>query len=294
MKNNYFKGYLTALITPFKNQKLDEASLEKLINWQISQNIQGLVLCGTTAESPTLSDEERKTIIDLALQCNSKKIPIVVGTGTNSTQSTIQKTLYAQDKGADAALIIVPYYNKPTQEGLYQHYKAIHDATKIPIILYSAPGRTITDFSFDTLLKLSKLERIIGIKDASGDLVRPLKSSLFIDSSFLYFTGNDDTALPYFVQGGQGCISVTSNVAPQHCLALYEAFKNKDIDKACKLNKELQPLNEALFVETNPGPVKYAVSLLGLCAHEVRGPLALVQEATQQKIKNALKQLKLI
>lgn len=284
-----FEGYITALVTPFdSNNKLDEKSYQQLIEAQLAAGINGIVTCGTTGEAPTLSDAEYERVIATAVKTAGKKIPVIAGTGTNSTQTTIECTQLAQKLGADAALIAAPYYNKPTQEGLYQHYKAVHDATNIPIMLYNVPGRSVVDIGVDTIARLAKLPRIVGIKECSGDVNRVVRTRAVTRPDFCQMTGDDPMMLPFLIQGGMGCISVTSNVAPKLCVDLYKAWKTKDIATLSALNDRLLPLHDAMFCETNPGPAKYAVSLLGLCGEALRLPLAPVSAANKEKIRAAV------
>jgi 4-hydroxy-tetrahydrodipicolinate synthase len=284
-----FSGSITALITPFKDGNIDESAYEKLINWQIEQGTNGLVPCGTTGESPTLSEDEQLRLIEIAVKTANGSVHVIAGTGSNDTKKTISMTQKAADLGIDAALVVTPYYNKPTQNGLYHHYKAIHDETDVPIIIYSIPGRCNVDMSLDTMAKLAYLPRIIGVKDATGDLARPARTAQKIGNDFCMLSGEDPTTLAFLVQGGHGCISVTSNIAPKLCADLQTAWHRGDIEQAQSINQRLTDLNEALFLETNPIPVKYAASLLGLCSATTRSPLWEPNDNTKQRIKTALK-----
>lgn len=290
-----FSGYLTALITPFASGKVDFVSFEKFVAWQCAQNIHGLVPCGTTGESPTLSTDETEQLIRLCINtrnASGKKIPVIAGTGSNDTLRAIELTKIAETVGADAALIVTPYYNKPTQDGLYAHYKMIHDETNIPIILYNVPGRTAVDMSLDTIIRLSELPRIVGLKDAVNDLSRVTILKNAVKSNFSLLCGEDGLAAGYLAQGGNGCISVTSNVMPSLCAALYNAWINNDKDSFQSLQNLLAPLHKALFVETSPAPVKYAVSSLGFGTHEMRLPLLPATTATSTMLDEILEKIK--
>ncbi|HVJ40892.1 MAG TPA: 4-hydroxy-tetrahydrodipicolinate synthase [Dongiaceae bacterium] len=284
-----FKGSITALITPFRNGNLDEAGFQKFVEWQIKSGIDGVVPVGTTGESPTLSHEEHKRVVELCIETVAKRVPVIAGTGSNSTAEAIDLTLHAQKAGADAALVIVPYYNKPTQEGQYQHFKAVHDATDIPIIIYNVPGRTVANMSVETMARLSKLPRIVGVKDATADLARPALQRLASGTAFRQLSGEDATALPFLIQGGHGCISVTSNVAPALTAQLQAAWRQGDLKTAMTINERLTPLHEAMFCETSPGPVKYAAELLGLASGELRLPMVEISDASKAKVQAALK-----
>ncbi len=289
-----FFGSIPAVITPFINQKVDYISLEKIVNHLISNDSNGLVPCGTTGESPTLSHEEHKKIIEETIKINDRRVPIIAGTGSNNTEEAIDFTRHAESVGADAALIVTPYYNKPTQQGLYTHFKVIADSVKIPIIIYNIPGRSIVDMSIDTMIKLSQINNIIGVKDATNDLFRPLLTAAKMKNEFCYLSGEDGTALAFLAQGGHGCISVTANIAPKLCSEMQLAWREKDITKAQKLNIQLAKLHNSLFLESSPGPVKYAASLLGLCSSETRLPLVEINEITKENVSNSLRSLSLI
>ena len=289
-----FKGSIPALITPFKNNEVDYESLSKIVNWSIDEGSHGLVPCGTTGESPTLNHNEHKKVVEECIRIVDKRVPVIAGTGSNSTDEAIDFTLHAEKHGADAALIVTPYYNKPTQEGLYLHYSKISEVTKIPIIIYNIPGRSIVDMTVDTMAELSKIKNIIGVKDATNDLMRPLISAKNIKKEFCYLSGEDGTAVAYLAQGGHGCISVTANVAPKICSEIQNAWMNHDIKLVQKLNLKLVKLHQALFIESSPGPVKYAASLLKLCDSNTRLPLAPIKESTQTKVKEAMKDSGLI
>src|SRR5210317_71255 len=292
-----FKGSNVALITPFKNNRLDEESYIKLIHFQIDNGTSGLVPAGTTGESPTLSHEEHQKVIDLCIKESNGKIPVIAGTGSNSTAEAISLTKHAEKAGADGALIVTPYYNKPTQEGLYQHYKSINDECGIPIIIYNIPGRSVIDMSVDTMARLYELKNIVGVKDATGNLERIDQQLKKMGKDFIQLTGNDDNALEFNNRGGVGAISVTANIAPKLCSEFQKFSKlNDDNSKneAKKIDALLQPLHYSLFIESNPSPVKYAAKLLGLCEDDVRLPLVKVTENTKEIVKKALHSANLI
>ena len=292
-----FKGSNVALVTPFKNNKLDEETYIKLIHFHIKNGTNGLVPAGTTGESPTLSHGEHEKVIELCVKESNGKLPVFAGTGSNSTEEAISLTTHAEKIGADGALIVTPYYNKPTQEGLYQHYKAINDKCGIPIIIYNIPGRSVIDMSVDTMAKLFELKNIIGVKDATGDLNRVNETSKKMGKDFIQLTGNDDNALEFNRRGGVGAISVTANIAPKLCSDFQKFSKSEsenEIKEAERLNEVLQPVHHAMFVESNPSPVKYAAKLLGLCDDNVRLPLVTVTDKTKDIVKKALQSSKLI
>jgi len=292
-----FKGSNVALVTPFKNSRLDDEAYIKLIHFHIKNGTNGLVPAGTTGESPTLSHDEHERVIELCVKESNGKLPVIAGTGSNSTAEAISLTTHAEKIGANGALIVTPYYNKPTQEGLYQHYKAINDKCGIPIIIYNIPGRSVIDMSIDTMARLFELKNIIGVKDATGDLDRVNKTIKKIGKDFIQLTGNDDNALEFNRRGGVGAISVTANIAPKLC-SEFQKFSVLDDEKSRseteKLNKILQPVHQSMFVESNPSPVKYAAKLLNLCNDDVRLPLVKVTDDTKKIIKEALKFAKLI
>ena len=289
-----FFGSIPALITPFKNQKVDYESLNKIINYLIENGSNGLVPCGTTGESPTLSNEEHKKIIEETIKINDNRVPIIAGTGSNNTAEAIDYTRHAESIGADAGLVVTPYYNKPTQEGLYSHFRSIASSVKFPIIIYNIPGRSVIDMSIKTMVELAKIDNIVGVKDATNDLFRPLLTAATMKDDFCYLSGEDGTALAFLAQGGHGCISVTANVAPNLCSSLHKAWRNKDIQKAQDINLKLAKLHEALFTESSPGPVKFAASIIGLCSSETRLPLVDIKESTKNIVTNCLKDLSLI
>ena len=292
-----FKGSNVALITPFKNNGLDEDAYIKLIHFHMDNGTSGLVPAGTTGESPTLSHEEHQRVIDLCIKESNGKIPVIAGTGSNSTEEAISLTSHAEKAGADGALIVTPYYNKPTQEGLYQHYKAINDKCGIPILIYNIPGRSVIDMSVDTMARLFELKNIVGVKDATGDLNRVDQQLSKMGDEFVQLTGNDDNALEFNRRGGVGSISVTANIAPKICsdFQKFSISKNEnDHNEAKKLDNILQTVHNAMFVESNPSPVKYAAKLMNLCDDAVRLPLVKVTEETKSIVKKALVSAKLI
>jgi len=293
-----FKGSNVALITPFKNNKLDEEAYVALIHHHLNNGTSGLVPAGTTGESPTLSHDEHQRVIELCVKESNGKIPIIAGTGSNSTSEAISLTKFAEKSGANGALVVTPYYNKPTQEGLYQHYKAINDNCSIPIIIYNIPSRSVVDMSIDTMARLYELKNIAGVKDATGDLNRASEERKKMGNDFILLTGEDGSALEFNLRGGDGCISVTANIAAKLCSEFQEASLSKNnnnlIIKAKEINKKLMPLHESLFIESNPSPVKYAASLLKLCSDDVRLPLVKVTEPTKKIIESAMSNAGLI
>ena len=288
-----FKGSNVALITPFKNNGLDEEAYIKLIHFHIDNGTNGLVPAGTTGESPTLSHEEHEKVIELCVKESSSKLPVFAGTGSNSTEEAISLTRHAEKIGANGALIVTPYYNKPTQEGLYQHYKKINDSVGIPIIIYNIPSRSVIDMSVETMSKLYELKNITGVKDATGDLNRVDQQLKAMGKDFIQLTGNDDNALEFNKRGGVGAIGVTANIAAKISSDFQKACEQKN-KEAETLDKLLQPLHSALFIESNPSPVKYAASLLGMCNPSVRLPLVEIREETKKKVSEALKVAKLL
>ncbi len=289
-----FFGSIPAVITPFKNNEVDYDSYFKIIENLINNHSNGLVPCGTTGESPTLSHDEHKKIIEETIKISDKRVPVIAGTGSNNTLEAIEFTNHAEKAGADAALVVTPYYNKPTQLGLYNHYKEIAKNTKLPIIIYNIPGRSIVDMSIETMVSLSKLENIVGVKDATNDLFRPLLTNKIMNSDFCYLSGEDGTALAYLAQGGHGCISVTANIAPKLCSEMHKAWRDGKVQEAQIINLSLAKLHYSLFLESSPGPVKYAASLLGLCLPETRLPLSEISENTKEQVKICLREIKLL
>ncbi len=284
-----FKGSLVALITPFQNGGVHESAFQELVSWQVGQGTQGLVPCGTTGKSPALHDNEHGRVIALCVEAANGKVPVIAGTGTNSTDHTIALTRQAKAAGADAALIVCPYYNKPTQEGLYQHFKAVHDAVDLPIVIYNIPGRSAVDMSNATMARLAKLPNVVGVKDATNDLARPLRMRVEIGGGFSLLSGEDATAVAYLAQGGDGCISVTANVAPGLLAEMHEAWQKGEVETVRRINERLIPLHDALFAETSPAPVKYAASLLGKCEPTVRQPLWKTMPETQERVARAMR-----
>ena len=292
-----FKGSNVALITPFKNNKLDVDNYIELIHFHIKNGTNGLVPAGTTGESPTLTHEEHEKVIELCIQEAKGKIPVIAGTGSNSTVEAISLTKHAEKVGADGALVVTPYYNKPTQEGLYQHYKAINDKCGIPIIIYNIPSRSVIDMTVETMTRLFELKNIIGVKDATGNLDRVNQQKEKMGNDFIQLTGEDGNVLEFNKRGGVGCISVTANIAPKLC-SDFQKFSfsknNNELKEAERINELLQPVHKSLFIESNPSPVKYAAKLLNLCSDDVRLPLVKVTNSTKEIIKEALQSAKLI
>jgi 4-hydroxy-tetrahydrodipicolinate synthase len=283
-----FVGSIVALITPFRNGFLDEDAYRALIEWHIEQGTDGIVPCGTTGESPTLNHEEHKNVVEVCVRAVAGRVPVIAGTGSNATDEAIDLTRHAKEAGADAALVVTPYYNKPVQEGLYQHYKAIHDSVDLPIIVYNIPARCVVDMSVETMTRLAKLPNIIGVKDATQDLARPIRTRVAIGPDFCQLSGEDGTALPFLAAGGHGCISVTANVAPALCAEVQRAWRDGDIATAQSLQERLMPLHSALFCETSPAPVKYAASLLGKCSSDVRLPLVEITDSSKEMVRQAM------
>ena len=290
-----FTGSYVALITPFQaDGKVDERAFQDLVAWQIAEGTQGLVPCGTTGESTTMSHAEHRRVVELCIEVAKGKAVVMAGTGSNSTTEAIELTLHAQKAGADAALVVVPYYNRPTQEGLYQHYKALHDATDLPLIIYNIPGRAGVDMSVETMARLARLPRIAGVKDATADLARPIRTTLAIPAPFWQLSGEDITALPYRAQGGHGCISVTANIAPRDLADMHRAWDAGDFATAARINERLAPVHDAMFCESSPGPVKYAASLLGRSAPGVRLPLVEISATSKTRVETAMRQAGLL
>lgn len=289
-----FKGIYTALITPFSNGKLDERAFQAFVEWQISEGVHGLVPCGTTGESPTLSHDEHNRVVDLCIEVAKGRVPVMAGTGSNSTEEAIMMTRHAKEAGADGALIVAPYYNKPAQEGIYQHYKAIHDAVEIPIVIYNIPGRSVINITDDTLARLLALPNIVGVKDATGDLARPYTLREKVKKPIALMSGEDMTAVAFNASGGVGCISVTSNIMPKRCAEVQNACLSGSYAQALKLHDEIVSLHNIMFCETSPGPVKFAASLMGKCKPDVRLPLVQPGENSKKQITEVLKNLHLI
>jgi 4-hydroxy-tetrahydrodipicolinate synthase len=283
-----FQGSFTALVTPFKNGGLDERAFRDLIDWQIAEGTDGLVPVGTTGESPTLSHDEHHLVVEWCVDQSRRRVPVIAGAGSNSTDEAISLSRHAERAGADAVLVVTPYYNKPTQEGLYRHYKAINDAIGIPIIIYNIPSRSVVDMSVETMKRLSELKNIKGVKDATGKIERVSLQRQAMGEGFIQLSGEDATALGFNAHGGHGCISVTANVAPRLCAELQDSCLAGDFGKALKIQDRLMPLHAALFYETNPAPAKYALSLLGKCADHCRLPLAPLSEPTKRAVREAM------
>lgn len=283
-----FHGSIVALLTPFKGGKVDEKAFQSFVEWQVAQGTHGLVPCGTTGESPTLSHEEHNRVVELCIEAAGGKVPVMAGTGSNSTDEAIALTRHAKQAGAQAALVVTPYYNKPSQEGLYQHFKAIHDAADLPIFIYNIPGRSVVDMSVATMARLAKLPNIVGVKDATADLSRPSRLLQEVGPDFVQLSGEDATALAFNAQGGVGCISVTANIAPALCSAMQTAWAKGDLKEAFRLRDVLSPVHDSMFVETSPAPVKFAASLLGLGSDEVRLPLVPATETARAAVRGAM------
>jgi 4-hydroxy-tetrahydrodipicolinate synthase len=283
-----FRGSIVALVTPFRNGSIDEPALQALVEWHVAQGTHGLVPVGTTGESPTLSHAEHKRVVEVVIEAVAGRLPVIAGTGSNSTAEAISLTRHAKQAGADAALIVTPYYNKPTQAGLFAHFKAIHDSVDLPIIIYNIPGRSVVDMSVETMAALARLPNIAGVKDATNDLTRPLSTAAACGEDFCLLSGEDGTILAFLAHGGQGCISVTANVAPHMCAEMHEAWQRGDAAGALAIHRRLMPLHRALFLETSPAPVKYAVARLGRCEPALRLPLVEPKEETRQAVEEAM------
>ncbi len=283
-----FQGSMPALVTPFKNGSVDVEALKKLVEWQIVSGSHGLVPVGTTGESPTLSHDEHEMVIEEVVKAAAGRVPVIAGAGSNNTDEGIRFMRHAKAVGADGALVVTPYYNKPTQEGLYQHFKAMHDAAELPIIIYNIPGRSVVDMSVETMARLAELPRIAGVKDATGDLARVPKQRLACGKDFVQLSGEDATALGYNAHGGVGCISVTANVAPKLCAEMQSATLKGDFATALEITDRLMPLHLAIFLEPGLAGAKYGLSLLGRCENEIRLPMTQVTEPTQKAIKDAM------
>jgi 4-hydroxy-tetrahydrodipicolinate synthase len=283
-----FAGSFTALVTPFKNGSLDEKTFRELVDWQIAEGTSGLVPVGTTGESPTLDHDEHGQVVEWCIDQAKGRVPVVAGAGSNSTAEAIEMARHAEQAGADAVLVVTPYYNKPTQEGLYQHFKAVNDAIGIPIIIYNIPPRSVIDMSVDTMARLFELKNIAGVKDATASMVRVSQQRQAMGPGFNQLSGEDATALGFMAHGGHGCISVTANVAPRLCAKFQSACLEGDFAAALGLQDKLMPLHNALFIETNPAPAKYALSLLGKCAETVRLPMVPVGEKTRSAVRDAM------
>ncbi|SCA55078.1 4-hydroxy-tetrahydrodipicolinate synthase [Candidatus Terasakiella magnetica] len=289
-----FQGSIPALITPFKNGQIDEQAFQDHVEWQIEQGSDALVPVGTTGESPTLSHEEHHRVVKLCLEVAKGRVPVIAGTGSNNTAEAVSLQKHAKEAGASAGLVVTPYYNKPTQEGLIAHYKAIHEAADLPIIIYNIPGRSIIDMSTETMAELAKLPNIVGVKDATGDLTRPLNTYLACGEDFCQLSGEDATAVQFLSAGGSGCISVTANIAPKLCSDMQRAWREGDVKTAMDIQFKLLPLHNAMFCESSPGPVKYAAELMGRCSRETRLPLVEISDASKATVRKALADLDMI
>jgi 4-hydroxy-tetrahydrodipicolinate synthase len=284
-----FQGSFVALITPFHNGEVDEQAFQSLVEWHIQEGTHGLVPCGTTGESPTLSHEEHKRIIEICIETAAGRVPVIAGAGSNSTREAIDLTEHAKEAGADASLHVTPYYNKPTQEGLFHHYRAIADAVDLPLFIYNIPGRSVINMSDDTMSRLAELPQVMGVKDATADITRVSSQRLLMGPNFIQLSGEDATALALMAHGGHGCISVTANIAPRACAEFQSACLAGDFGTALEYQDRLMPLHTALFLETSPAPVKYGASLLNLCTEELRLPLVEVSNKTKDSVEMAMR-----
>lgn len=290
-----FHGSFTALVTPMHDDgRVDDEAFMRFVDWQITEGSNGIVPVGTTGESPTLSHAEHKHVVELAIKAAKGRVPVMAGAGSNSTSEAISLARHAEQAGADAVLVVTPYYNKPTQEGLYRHFKAIADSTALPLFIYNIPGRSVVDMSVETMARLAEIPNIIGVKDATANLTRPLHTARACGADFVQFSGEDHTSVAFLATGGHGCISVTSNVAPKLCAQVQAAWRQGDVKAAMQIQQRLVPLHDAMFCETSPGPVKYAASLLGFGANHVRLPLAPITEASAERVKTAMRDLGLL
>ena len=284
-----FSGSICALITPFRGDAVDEERFAEFVDWQIEEGTQGVVPCGTTGESPTLSHEEHRRITEICIGVAKGRVPVIAGTGSNSTAEAVSLTRHAKEAGADAALIVTPYYNKPTQEGMYRHFEALNDAVDLPILIYNIPGRSVVDMTVETMARLARLPNVVGVKDATADVSRATRQRLAAGRDFCQLSGEDVTQLGFLAQGGDGCISVTANVAPKQMADMHDAWREGEIETAQRLNERLMPLHSGLFCETSPGPVKYGASLLGKCGPETRLPLCEIAESSRRVVEGAMR-----
>ena len=284
-----FRGSMPALITPFADGKVDERALIDLVNWQIEEGSHGLVSVGTTGETPTLTHEEHEHCVELVVKTAAGRVPVIAGAGSNNTEEAISLMRFARKVGADAALVVTPYYNKPSQRGLYHHFRTLHDAVDLPIIIYNIPGRSVVDMTPATMGELARLPRIVGVKDATGDVTRVSDTRITCGADFIQLSGEDGSALGFNAHGGVGCISVVANIAPRLCAEFQEATLAGDYAKALAYQDRLMPLHRACFAEPNPCPTKYALSLLGNCSEEVRSPMVTLEEATRERVRGAMR-----
>jgi len=289
-----YKGSFVALITPFQDGAVDEKTYQSFVDWQVKQGTHGLVPCGTTGESPTLTHSEHHRVTELCIEAAAGRVPVMAGAGSNSTAEAVELAQHAEKAGADSVLVVTPYYNKPTQEGLYQHFKAVNDAVGIPIFIYNIPGRSVVDMSLDTFKRLADLQNIAGVKDATADLARPVVYANALPDDFCLFSGEDATAIPYLVAGGHGCISVTANIAPALCAQQHEAWQAGDVQRAMDIQQQLIQVHSAMFCESSPGPVKYAAELMGLCSSEMRLPMCEIADSSKIAVEKAVRELGLI
>jgi 4-hydroxy-tetrahydrodipicolinate synthase len=284
-----FTGSITALITPFRGGAIDEKAFQDIVQWQIDEGTHAVVPCGTTGESPALSHEEHKRVIELCIDVAKEKIPVIAGTGSNSTEEAIALTKHAAEAGADAALVVTPYYNKPSQAGMLAHFLAIADAVDLPVIIYNIPPRSVVDMTVETMTKLAEHPNIVGVKDATGDLTRPLSTRLEIGREFCLLSGDDATAVAFLAQGGFGCVSVSANVAPRLNAELHDAWRNEQYEDVWRIRDILHPLNQALFCEPNPGPVKFAMSLIGKCLPDMRLPMVPLSPQSMARVEEGMR-----
>ncbi len=284
-----FSGSICALITPFRNGAVDEDRFAEFVDWQIGEGTQGVVPCGTTGESPTLSHDEHRRVTEICIGVARGRVPVIAGTGSNSTAEAVALTRHAKEAGADAALVVTPYYNKPTQEGLYRHFKALNDDVDLPIIIYNIPGRSVIDMTVETMARLSALSNIVGVKDATADVSRATSQRLAASEGFCQLSGEDVTQVGFLAQGGDGCISVTANVAPKPMSQMHDAWRIGEVETVQRLNERLMPLHSGLFCETSPGPVKYGASLLGKCGPDTRLPLCEIAESSKRVVEDAMR-----
>jgi 4-hydroxy-tetrahydrodipicolinate synthase len=289
-----FHGSIVALVTPFRNGVLDEDAFQRLVEKHLVEGTHGFVPLGTTGESPTLSHAEHERVVELCVEAVAGRRPVIAGTGSNATEEAISLTRHAKKAGADAALVVTPYYNRPTQEGLYAHYKAIQDAVDLPIIIYNIPGRSAVEMTVETMARLARLPNIIGVKDSTADIMRPLLTHAACGAEFCQLSGEDGNAVAFLAHGGHGCISVTANVAPKLCAEMQDAWRAGRSDEALAIHRRLLPLHKALFCETSPAPAKYALSRLGYCSPELRLPMVEMGDRSRQQVDAALSQVGLV